>query len=74
MCKRNSPDKNESSTGCVRDTPQINMKAVWDVNSQSQHGMCKRNSPHKKETSEGYVRETPHIEMKPARAVLINLL
>ena len=23
MGKRNSPDKNEASTGCVRETPQI---------------------------------------------------
>ena len=23
MCKRNSPDKNEAGTGCVRETPQI---------------------------------------------------
>ena len=31
MCKRNSPDKNEASTGCVRETPQIKMKPAWDV-------------------------------------------
>ena len=23
MCNKNSPDKNEASTGCVRETPQI---------------------------------------------------
>ena len=23
MCKRNSPDKNEASVGCVRETPLI---------------------------------------------------
>ena len=23
MCKRNSPDKNETSVGCVRETPLI---------------------------------------------------
>ena len=26
MCKRNSPDKNEASTGCVRETPQMKNK------------------------------------------------
>ena len=26
MCKRNSPETNEASTGCVRETPQIKMK------------------------------------------------
>ena len=31
MCKRNSPDKNEASTGCVRETPQIKIKPAWDV-------------------------------------------
>ena len=46
MCKRNSPDKWETSTGCVRETPQIKnedsmgcvretrqikMKPAWDV-------------------------------------------
>ena len=31
MCKRNSTDKNEPSTGCVRVTPQIKMKPARDV-------------------------------------------
>ena len=31
MCKRNSPDKNEASTGCVRETPLIKMKPARDV-------------------------------------------
>ena len=31
ICKSNSPDKNEGSTGCVRGTPQIEMKPAWDV-------------------------------------------
>ena len=31
MCKRNSTDKWETSTGCVRETPQIKMKTAWDV-------------------------------------------
>ena len=33
MCKRNSPDKNKASTGCVRETPQIKnkMKPVWEL-------------------------------------------
>ena len=31
MCKRNSPDKNEANTGCVRETPQIKMKPAQDM-------------------------------------------
>ena len=31
MCKRNSPDKNEASTGCVRETPEIKMKPARNV-------------------------------------------
>ena len=31
MSKRNPPDENETSTGCVIETPQIKMKQVWDV-------------------------------------------
>ena len=36
MYKRNSSDKNEASTGCVRETPQIKKekekkKRAWDV-------------------------------------------
>ena len=45
MCKRNSPDKNEASIGCSRETPEIknknktnknktnkqNQKVSWDV-------------------------------------------
>ena len=34
MCKRNSPDKNEASMGCVRETPQIKTKPAWDVYPQ----------------------------------------
>ena len=29
--KRNSPDKDETSTGCVRETPQIKRTPTWDV-------------------------------------------
>ena len=36
MGKRNSPDKKQkqnkqNGTGCVRETPLINMKPAWDV-------------------------------------------
>ena len=31
MCKRNSPDKNKASTGCVRETPHIKIKPAMDV-------------------------------------------
>ena len=58
MFKRNSPDKNEDSTGCVRETPPIEKRSLY--------GMCKRNSPDKNEDSTGCVRETPQIKVKPA--------
>ena len=29
MCKRNSPDKNEANSGCVREIPRIKMKPEW---------------------------------------------
>ena len=31
MCKRNSPDTNKASTGCVRETPQIKIVHNWVV-------------------------------------------
>ena len=31
MCKRNSPQKNKASMGCVRKTPKIQIKPAWDV-------------------------------------------
>ena len=32
MCQRKSTEKkNETSMGCVRETPQIKMKPAWDV-------------------------------------------
>ena len=57
MCKRNSPDKNEASTGCVRETPQIKRERETKAkpktkqkkkNKQPKNGICKRNSPNKK--------------------------
>ena len=75
MCKRNSPQKNKASAGCVRETPQI--KKLIKI----QHGMCYRNSPDlkkkskkkkkkkKKKKSLGCVRETLHRKIKPARDV-----
>ena len=36
MCKRNTSDKNEPSTGCIRETPYKKI---------NQYVMCKRNSP-----------------------------
>ena len=44
MCKRNSPDKNEASTGCVRETPQIEKKRK---NIGASMG-CVRETPHRK--------------------------
>ena len=79
MCKRNSPNTKRNSTGCVRETPQINNNNTHthtktNKNKQTkkrcQHGICKRNSPdkkkRKKEVSTGCGRETPPIKMNPA--------
>ena len=44
MCKRNFPDKNQASTGCVRQTPLIKNK----IKKGNQNGICKRNSLDKK--------------------------
>ena len=52
MCERNSPAKNDASTGCVRETLQINMKPEklpWFKKKEKkkkkrEQGMCKRNS------------------------------
>ena len=54
MCKRNSPDKNEASTGCVRETPQI--KRERETKNK------KQNKTKTKKVSTGYVRETPQIK------------
>ena len=59
MCKKNSPDKEkkkekEASTGCVRETPPIQMKLAGD----------KRNSQMKKtQKKPACVRETPQREI-----------
>ena len=50
----NYPDKSEATTGCVRETLQINMKPSRHVSEK----LCKRNSPDKNQSSMGYVRET----------------
>ena len=31
MSKRNTPHKNDASTGCVRETPHIQLKPAQDV-------------------------------------------
>ena len=58
MCKRNSPDKNEASMGCVGENPQIK--------NSSQQGIRKRNSAKKNKANMGYVIETLQIKIKPA--------
>ena len=57
MWKRNTPDKNEPSMECVKET--------HPVKKLNQYGMCKRNSPHKNEVSNTCVRETPHRKVNP---------
>ena len=55
MCKTNALDKKETSTGSVREIPQIKKKAK------------KKKKKKKKEASTGCLRETPKIAMKTAR-------
>ncbi len=31
MCKRNSPDKSDGRTGCVREIPHMNTKSAMDA-------------------------------------------
>ena len=31
MCKRTSAQKNEASTGCLRESPQVKIKPAGDV-------------------------------------------
>ena len=52
MCKRNTSQKNEASTGCVRETPQVKMKSAWDVEEKPLKLKWKE-----KESSMGRVRE-----------------
>ena len=63
MCKRNSPDKNEASAGCVRETPCIKIKAARDVQEKLPRFKKKKK---KKKASTGCVRETPRIKIKQA--------
>ena len=60
MCKRNSLDKNEASTKCVRETPQTKVKQARGVSVRETQ------SSDKNEASTGSVRETHQIKMKPA--------
>ena len=62
MCKRESPDKNEPGTKCVRVTPQIQKKREG-----SMRGV--RKTSQLKNVSMGCVRESPQIKINPARDV-----
>ena len=57
MCKRNSPDKDEASLGCVRESYG---------QKRNQYGMFKTNFPEKTEGNTGCVRETSQIKTKSA--------
>ena len=53
MCKRNSPDKNESQQGmCKRNSPDF-----------------KKEKKERKKANMGCVRETSYIKMKPVQDV-----
>ena len=56
MCKRNSPQKNEVSKGCVSEIPEKEKKK-------------KKKEEEEEEAHTGYVREPPHIKMKLAQDV-----
>ncbi len=58
MCKRNSPDNDEASLGCVRKTSPMKKR--------NQYGMFKTNFPDKTEGNTGCVRETSQIKTKSA--------
>ena len=64
-CKRQSPQKNKASMGCVRETPLV----IPPNEKQTNHVMCKRRLPQKNKAGLGYVSETRQIKMKPARDV-----
>ena len=57
MCKRNSPDRNKASTGCVRETPRIKMKPAGDVEEKLPRLKTKQTN------KKGRVRENPHIKL-----------
>ena len=61
MFKKNFLDINETSMGCVRETPHIKKRIQLE--------MCKIISSQKCKASMGCVRETPQIKMKLARDV-----
>ena len=74
MCKRNSPDKNEASTGCVRETPHIKIKSARDVCTGCVHGMCEGNSldklkKKKRWSQHGMCKRKSPDKIKPARGV-----
>ncbi len=56
MCKRNSPDKDEASLGCVKKL----------MKKRNQYGMFKTNFQDKTEGNTGCVRETSQIKTKSA--------
>ena len=70
MSQRNSPHKNEASTGCVRETPQ---KLKKKKRRKKANMGCVRNSSQKIKGSVGCVRETPQVKMNPERDVYENL-
>ena len=57
MCKRNSPQKNEVSKGCVSEIPEKEKKKKKEEEEEEE------------EAHTGYVREPPHIKMKLAQDV-----
>ena len=62
MCKRNSPDKKETSNRCVRNSPD--KRKGKKIKAKK-----KKRKKSKKKKSMGCVRETPQIKTKPARDV-----
>ena len=65
MCKRNSPDKNEANSGCVREIPRIKMKPEW-VFKRKSADQIKANMRGVKKKKK---KKNPQIKMKPARDV-----
>ena len=64
MCKRNSPNTNEASTGRVRENPLIKKKQKKQTSTgcaRETHLIKKKKKlMHKNECSTGCVKEIPH--------------
>ena len=59
MCKRNTPDKNQASTGCVRQTPLIKKKKKTSTGSVREIPQIKK----KKKEEEKKEKKKPVLDV-----------